>query len=341
MNKKNQANEKNYRNKITLLSFVLAILVVTIHAENLSVYSIDSGALFWIEKYENTFATIAVPTFFALSAYLFFQNYSPDKLLSKWKGRVFSILIPYLIWNGIAYLFYQSINCLPFVQGKINQDLEPFSFLGLLKDMVLGGHNVTWFLQNLMAYMIVTPLLYWFIKYRIGAAIVLAVAVIGAVLTNNSWVINFVIYLFGAIIGIHGKSIVRLKYQNYLIVLSGLYLFVTMLLLTLVEINTPLIMIPLRITQIMTAWIFADVFAVSYELKWWVKISFFIYCCHSMILESLEKVIFIVLGQNQLGAAIDFFFAPMITLAILFVMAAVLRKIKPLWRVLTGNRGSS
>lgn len=333
--------EKNYRNKITVLSFVLSILVVTIHAYNLNVYSINSGLLYWIEKYENTFATISVPTFFALSAFLFFQNYTPDKLLSKWKSRVFSVLIPYLLWNGIAYLFYQGISILPFVNNNLNQSVAPFSILDFLKEIIIGGHNVTWFLQNLMVYMVVTPLLYWILKYKTGSAIVLLIVFVGAILTNNDWLIYFVIYLFGAIVGIHLREIVRLKYSTSLRIFSGIYLFGTMFLFAVVRIDFQMIIIPLRITQIIATWIFADIFATSRELKWWVTISFFIYCSHSMILESLEKIIFVVLGKNHLGATIDFFFAPIITLMIIFVLAVLLRRIKPLWRILTGNRGNA
>ena len=334
-------DDKRYRNKITMLSFVLSVLVITIHAENLGVYSIENGVLFWIEKYEKTFASIAVPTFFALSAYLFFQNYLPNKLLSKWKSRFFSVFIPYLIWNGLAYLFYQGINYLPFVRGNLNQGIEPFSILTFLKEIALGGHNVTWFLQNLMVYMVITPLLYWVLKNRIGSLVTFIVAFIIAILTNNSWTINYVFYLFGAIIGLQWKEIVKFKYSKWLISVSAVYLFSTVFLLTVNNINTHTVLIPLKITQITAIWILADCFAVSRDLKWWVTISFFIYCSHSMVLESLEKVILVVLGKNLFGAALDFFLAPIITLVILVITAYLLRKIKPLWRVLTGNRGSA
>ena len=95
----------------------------------------SSGFVFWVDKYLSELTDIAVPMFFVISGYLFFQNYTPQKLISKWKSRLFSVLIPYLIWNGLAYLFYVLLNAIPFVSNNINRTIEGFTVIELLKQV--------------------------------------------------------------------------------------------------------------------------------------------------------------------------------------------------------------
>ena len=94
----------------------------------------------------------------------------------------------------------------------------------------------------------------------------------------------------------------------------------------------------LRLIQIPLIWISADILAINKEPSWWLRISFFIYCSHHMILESVEKIFLILLGKNYTGALLDFIFAPMITLLIILCLAAILRRIHPVWAVLCGGR---
>lgn len=99
-------------------------------------------------------------------------------------------------------------------------------------------------------------------------------------------------------------------------------------------------MIPLRLIQIVLIWSCADILSVNGELKWWMKISFFIYVTHSMILESIEKLFWIFMGDTVLGAITDLIFAPLITLFIIIAIAFMLRKITFVWNLLNGGRGA-
>lgn len=94
----------------------------------------------------------------------------------------------------------------------------------------------------------------------------------------------------------------------------------------------------LEIISIICIWIMLDFFRKEKEPKWWARISFFIYCTHSMILESVEKVFLIILGKNMFGAVLDFFIAPAITLGIIVFGAYIIKKVPKLWKILNGNR---
>ena len=145
-----------YSNKITYLSFILSVLIIVRHAVNIEVYGITSGGLYLVERFFTEFTDLMVPMFFALSGYLFFQDFEYSKLKEKWKRRIFSVLIPYLIWNLVAYLYYQGIGLVPFIRESMNHTLEPFNLRWLVLNTLfdVSKHQVTWFLQNLLVYIL-------------------------------------------------------------------------------------------------------------------------------------------------------------------------------------------
>lgn len=100
---------------IRTLRFPLVCLVVIIHSfsfikgwqiEQLDMTSLngtDVYSLFCISL-SMTLAHIAVPTFFVISGYLFFQGFGIwDWRLyrSKINKRIYTLLIPYLVWNSL------------------------------------------------------------------------------------------------------------------------------------------------------------------------------------------------------------------------------------------------
>ena len=269
---------------------------------------------------------------------MFFQNYSPKKLKRKWESRVKSVLIPYLIWNFIAYLYYEFLTIIPGISGQINMHIEPFSLKWAIRNMVFGYHNITWFLQNLMAYIIIAPLLYPIIKRKKLSIIILGLLYLYVVITNSSWIGYGGLYLSGAILGIHFKDKVK-ALGSYLIV-PLIYICISVELIHCLNVDIGGFYFVLRLTQVAAIWFLADIFAISVEPKWWMKISFFIYCTHSMILESLEKVFLIVFGKTEFGAILDIILAPILTLVIIIFVAWIFKHWGRLWKVLTGTRGN-
>ena len=104
--------EKEYWGTAKTIRILLSILVVFIHANNLSTYSIESGYVFWIENYiGNGICKMAVPFFFLLSGLCTY--FSLDRNVSvkdnwpniqkKMTSRIYSLLIPYIIWIFITW----------------------------------------------------------------------------------------------------------------------------------------------------------------------------------------------------------------------------------------------
>jgi len=146
----------------------------------LDVYTL-SGPLLWFEKFVSDATDLVVPMFFAVSGFLFYQNFNYSKLGSKLKSRVKSLFVPYVIWNVSGYLFLVLLLALPFVGSRMNRSLPPFEIIGFVKDVFIEcNYNATWFLLDLMIFAIVTPIIKPLIDRKlIGGGILIALITIG------------------------------------------------------------------------------------------------------------------------------------------------------------------
>ena len=110
---------------------------------------------------------IAVPGFFLLSAYLFFRNFSWGKLTGKWKSRIFSVLIPYVVWNIIYYLSYMAGSRFLAIRSVVGRDVIPFSVQEIWRAVSQYAYApIFWYLYQLIFLIIVSPLIYALVKNR-------------------------------------------------------------------------------------------------------------------------------------------------------------------------------
>lgn len=86
-------NKISFSNKITVLSFILSISIVYIH----SVWNVKNSLLTIVRLCFFNLQNICVPMFFFISGYLFYRNFSMDKLNYKYKKRLKTLVVPYLI----------------------------------------------------------------------------------------------------------------------------------------------------------------------------------------------------------------------------------------------------
>lgn len=104
---------------IESVRFPMAVMVVAIHSyftidgwsyTNIASYGIGSNvAQFFMISIGHVLAHIAVPTFFLVSGYLFFQRFgegSLDVWKRKLKSRVSTLMIPYIVWI-ILYILWK------------------------------------------------------------------------------------------------------------------------------------------------------------------------------------------------------------------------------------------
>lgn len=180
---------------ISLLRFPLAIMVVFCHLnpQTTSLSHIDSlqgSTIFDIigTACSYVFAHTAVPCFFLISGFLFFeglQTWNTKIYAKKLKKRCVSLVVPYISWNIISilsfYFYYLANDYL--TNTDYSSSLHYLSTINLHSFWdcnVWGGHKINWlgypvpssgpvavtlwFLRDLIVVTILAPLFWWLFK---------------------------------------------------------------------------------------------------------------------------------------------------------------------------------
>lgn len=136
-------------NKINYMYFILSVLVILIHSINNEtffqrLFSIDNGI-----------GQFAVPLFFVISGFLYFRNVvSIHDIPKKIQKRIYTLLIPFLIWNLIYYIIH-----------LILKPENGFSLARLMDAMLNYTYNPSfWFLFQLILLVAITPIIYYVIS---------------------------------------------------------------------------------------------------------------------------------------------------------------------------------
>ena len=331
-------SQKNSR-KISVLSFVLFCGVMMIHTYNLETYGIEPGRgmIGVFELYTNRLANkVCVPYFFVISGFLFFRNFDLALLMDKYKNRFCSVVIPYIVWNTLYYLFFVGIAKIPFMSGFINNaGKAEFSIMAYM-DYVWNGYYVFGFLRELI-WMILCAPIWWLLlkrrKYYWPEPIIIALIIL-EMSAKNIFNIN-IYYVFGGYLGINCCDLINK--DNRKIAFAASICFIGILVFS--DVLADKYSVVYNCAFIFTSWLAMDLFSFSREIKWWMKCTFFYYCAHDVVLESIEKLILILFGRNQIMALIDYIVAPVFTLAILISAAWLMKNhTRNIWKVLNGGR---
>ena len=171
--------EKQFRNKVTWFSFVFSLLVIWGHSYNAELFlgrteemALVYRAEHWLGDYVSQ---IAVPGFFMISGYLFYRNFTWEKLQEKWDRRIRSLLTPYILWNFLYYLGYVAGSRLPWVTDVVGKGEVPFTLSHMVDAVISYRYNyVFWYLYQLILLTALAPVLYQVLKRSWGQWIFLA-----------------------------------------------------------------------------------------------------------------------------------------------------------------------
>ncbi len=166
-------------NVIKFLKFPLAVLVVILHSD-LSTKPFELMGLTTEDLTDPLYATVswflsrylayaAVPIFFVISGFLLFHNvqvYDRNTYFEKLNKRCKSLLIPYFSWNVIYLFLYWGVGQKNMILSEIpnlfDNSLSPLSFIVIVFVKPLDGP--LWFIRNLFAMVVLSPILYYMIK---------------------------------------------------------------------------------------------------------------------------------------------------------------------------------
>lgn len=161
---------------LSWMRFPLALLIVFIHTG----FTDDKSDIgFYIGTFiSNVIASIAVPTFFFISGYLFFAKYSEfgfKEYTAAMKKKLWSLVVPYFLWIALVYYGYGFYS--GFASGPSPSDLYHIFWAqsdGYIRKSIFGytfstlsspaGLGVLWFIRDLIVVMLLTPLIWWIVK---------------------------------------------------------------------------------------------------------------------------------------------------------------------------------
>ena len=187
---------RSVSSRLTVLRFPLIVLVVLFHSYTTSVDLAGGGiagsqqvnpiSAFVRIFISKGFGNLAVPLFFLVSGFLFFQKYDGSRAVYKEKlsRRVKTLLVPFLIWNFATYLVYFIGESIPatkvYFATKYWPPIRSFSALDYAN--AFFGFTVKfpmsyqfWFIRDLMVMVVFAPLIYLLLKRRAVALPFLAI----------------------------------------------------------------------------------------------------------------------------------------------------------------------
>ena len=154
---------KELSHKIYYSTLVLVILVIGLHSSFTGFLNPNLDGYSFSLAFQRVFLTIGdatVPTFFVISGYLLFSNFTLKEYPKMLLKKVFSLVIPYFIWSILGFLFARIIFPL------LNHESIELTFQSVALDILLANCcPQIWFVRTLVVFCICSPLLYFVFKY--------------------------------------------------------------------------------------------------------------------------------------------------------------------------------
>ena len=211
--------EERFRSRIYWVTFLFSFLVIWQHSYNGALFLADPNQAAALQQLEGILADrlgqMAVPGFFMVSAYLFYRRFDLGKLPYKWKSRLFSVAIPYCIWNFLYYAAYAAASRIPALAGAMGRGLVPLGIGPLLKAVFFYEYNpVFWYLYQLILLIALAPVIYLVMRSSWSAAAAGAALTFAIWKGWDIWQINedaLLYYCAGAWAALHREGLGREK----------------------------------------------------------------------------------------------------------------------------------
>ncbi|MBN2486805.1 MAG: acyltransferase [Bacteroidales bacterium] len=318
-----------------------------------------------------TLATIATPYFFLISGYFYFRKtdtFNTSVYLSKTKNRVLTLLVPYFVWNFLA--FFVPL-CTSLVKGTYDayissfSDIHPLSifwnykyFEPFIDTNIIGQHifetaplNVPlWFLRDLFIISLLSPVVYYFIKYtKIYGVVILGLCYLLRLWPTITGFSSIAVFFFslGAYLGINKQNLVaEARKHRYAIVI---------ICIVAVILDTYTMGLPIHVHLIRQVYRFFGLLAVivlaSYLLeRGYVKVradrrvaksSFFIYVAHGVSVLGVTVKVYSYFFQpdSPLLKAVVYMSISVTTVVVCYFGYVLLKRLLPkTLNIITGHR---
>lgn len=351
---------------LSWLRFPLAALIVFIHTG----YPSDdpSQPAFYIGKLlSDGIASIAVPTFFFISGYLFFIRYKQfgfHEYADVLRKKFFSLVIPYVLWIAFVYYGYG------FYSGQISHiSFNPSDLYrvfwaesdGYIATSIFGykfsilsapsGIGVLWFVRDLIVAMVLSPVIWSVVKIcRMWSVLIFLLPYIFfiAIPIKGFGLAALCFFPIGATFSICSKNILEfvLKWGKWSLI-AFCILLLAKYMLDIQQMHSHRILGQLVILAGIGAVLYISYKSLKHtKSSKWICIlgesSFFIYVGHALPIFFLLSPLTRELSNSRLGGIIAYFLSWGIRIIIVVATFFLMKKICPrILSVLVGGRISN
>lgn len=283
---------------------------------------------------------MAVPTFFFISGFLFYQK------LEKWewgvwrakmKSRINTLIVPYLIWNILAFVICTLLAIKTFVPKVWMDAFHNAGGLNLF--WATTGSNSPydfplWFIRDLIVAVFLSPLLWWLLKYGrlVIVFIVFALYIFKIFPFSDSLSgLSIPFFIFGGYVSSHEFIFIRRLWIR--LIVYSLWISLMSAVLFCYGINGVLTGYTTRLLTIVSVFVAFDIAARVQNPKCTEFLSsvsdssFFIFALHTVVVRDISIRItkLAIPINNHLSATSAYFISSLLTLAICWLLYWILK----------------
>ena len=339
--------EGRFSNKIHWFTFFFSILVIWIHSANAEIYLGRTEKAYFLYRMEdfigNVVAQIAVPGFFMISSYLFYRNFSMDKLKIKWDSRIKSVLIPFVAWNFLYYIGYVAASRIIGLRDVVGKGIVPFNIMTAGEAVFHYTYNyVFWYLYQLILLILLAPVIYLMVKrkYRaIAAAALLLFAIHKGFRLIHLNLDALLYYGTAAFFAVQEKKAAEGRWNRKRMEAGAAMAGAGVLCLIMSEDGLRVVFVVLfRLLLPLSLWLMVNEEKLP-QTKAWMKDTFFLYAVHFAIVRLINKTGAEIFPGIEAVPLILYISMPAICIIVSNGLAVLMKNYcYPFWTLLTGGR---
>ncbi len=197
--------EKSLSYKISYATFIANIMILLQHSNLTGYFDLEQQDIsMYIMEFFYNIALSVMSLFFFITAYLFFRKVVTVKaVLKKCRSRVYTLVIPYMIWNTVGAFFH-------FLGGDYDECTvgQILRYAYLFYDGEGCGDLPLWYIFRILSFMLFSPLVFKLLyKMRKDLFIVIEilVVVLNIIFKVGYYDFSFFlpVYLMGAYLGLN------------------------------------------------------------------------------------------------------------------------------------------
>ena len=356
-NRSSDIQTDHYSHKLSLsietLRFPLIFFIICLHCYT-STSAITRGHDIYfrlIYPFSLWLGETGVPAFFFISGLLFFH--SKKTYLQKISSRVNTLLIPYLFFNALILCGYLCLMYLGKTVIIADKDLANYTFIDYIRafwDRGVWDHGngsplqcPLWYIRNLMVLVIISPLIYYIVKYtKILFPVFFGLLWINA--HDSAYTLqSLTMFSLGAYFPICDKNPIELC-EKYKVFVTSVFFFLAVMDFLHLFVSVPFALPFHRLSLIANTFFgisFIGVFLYRHHIysSFLSKSAFFVFCIHYPFVTNLRPIFARLSALSDIILVVAYFCSVVGVTLLCVLVFGLLKRIMPgFMNVVTGNR---